>query len=441
VILYDCLYPTIKSGWYQRMRAFAATFAAFGGDLILLPPPFRTTFTGPGNQSLGYDPVSDLDIGQWDILRGGRVLDLQALSKEALRHGIRIIFDLPMHQYGALPIVERNSHGKPDKKLAHKPASLFNAPPDDTFERAPADGLRVPYQHSHPPDYLRKMKIQCVAWLMHVTGGFGFRLDEAKDMDMNLARRLAASVPGVKIAEVFSGSNAQLDAWHQQSGLPVFDFGSHFAYRAVSQGAGLDALVYTDRYCHVNPGAAVPFVENHDTDGAGGVINFKGWFYLDVCTQAALACCIYAGDYERYGLAPLINNYIWIGKRLAAGNQAYHVVSPDVLIWSRDGNGGNLGSTAGVLCGISRDPINTRWVWTDTPWRSCWIKNYAPSGGPNVWVFPDGRANIPLPPNSFGHADNGVAYSLLNQDGPVHTRELPIALANPLDFSDITVTL
>ncbi|AFL88427.1 Alpha amylase, catalytic domain protein [Terriglobus roseus DSM 18391] len=441
MILYDCLYPKIKSGWYERLRTFAGVFADFGGDLILLPPPFRTTYTGSDNMSLGYDPISDLDIGQWESLRGGTAEDLQSLAREALRHGLRLMFDLPMHQYGGFPIVERNGKGKRDRKLAYKPSFLFRAAPDQNFERAPADGLRVPYQHSKPADYLRKMKIQCTAWLMHVTAGFGLRLDEAKDMDMNLTHRLAASIPGFKVAEAYTGSNAQLDSYHRQSGLPVFDFGSHFAYRAVSQGAGLDALVYTDRYCHMNPSAAVPFVDNHDTDGADGVVNFKGWFYLDACTQAALACSIYAGDYELYGLAPLIDNYLWIGKRLAVGNQAYHVISPDVLIWSRDGNGGELGNAAGVLCGISRDPFNTRWVWTDTPWRNCWIRNYARSGGPNVWVYPDGRACIPLPPNSFSRADNGVAYSLLNQDGPLPKRELHIPLRNPLDFSGITVTL
>lgn len=441
MILYDCLYPAIKSGWYKRMRVFAEAFAAYGGDMILLPPPFRTTYTGADNQSLGYDPVSDLDIGQWDTLRGGSANDLQALAKEALRYGLRLIFDLPLHQYGALPVVERNASGKPDKTLAYKPSSVFQAAPDQTFERADADGLRVPYQHSQPSDYLRKLKIQCVAWLMSVSAGWGFRLDEAKDVDMNLTHRLAAAIPGFKVAEAYTGSNAQLDAYHQQSALPVFDFGSHFAYRAVSQGAGLDALVYMDRYCHANPSAAVPFIENHDTDGAEGVVNFKGWFYLDACTQAAVACAIYGGDYERYGLAPLINNYMWIGKRLAAGKQSYHVVSPDVLIWSRDGNGGPLGNTAGVLCGISRDPFNTQWIWTDTPWRNCWIKNYARSGGPNVWVYDDGRACVPIPPNSYGRADNGVAYSLLGQDRSLSTNELHIPLAYPLDFSHITVTL
>jgi hypothetical protein len=442
MIIYDPLYPSIKSGWYGRLRGFAATFASFGGNVIMLPPPFRTSYVGANNQSLGYDPVSDLDIGQWDVLRGGTAQDAQELALVAAAHGVRLMADLPIHQYGGQPpYIERNSKGQPDKTLAYKPVGVFDGAVDAVFDPngGAADGIRVIYQNSRPNGYMLEMKKQCIAWLIDVMGLVGYREDEAKDESIATSVALNRANPGINVAEVMAGTNAEFDSYNRQTNMSVIDFGSHWAYVSVSNGAGLDALVTTERYCHANPGASMIVVENHDTNGPNGIVNNKGWFYFDALTQNAQAVFIYGEDYEVYGLSPLINNYCWIGSKLAIGNQTYRVVSPDVLIWERDGNGGPIGQSAGVVCGISRDPINTQWVWTDTHFRNCWLTNYAISGGPNVWVYDDGRACIPLPPNSWGRADNAVAYSTPGQDGPIQTKATHLTLTQPLDFSKVTV--
>ena len=446
-VIFDGLYSTIKPGWYRRYAGFAATFAAYGGNIILIASPPRVSWDGPNVTGMRYNPVSDLDIGQYDgdELQPGTAKDAQAMVRACARVGVRIMIDLCIHQYGIQagcpPYIERNGDGEPDTNLAYKPATVFGYPEDHVFETSTADGVRVTYQTSLPKNYMLTLKKQCIAWLKGVFGAVKFRIDEAKDESAATLIAIGDIDPGQAVAEDWDGSNAQHRMFFAATGLTTMDFGSHYAYVAVSNGAGLDALVYMDRYCFVNPAASVIFIDNHDTDGPNGCVNFKGWFYFEAATTPAADWCAFGKDYEEYGLANLIENCMWIHTKLAAGNRVNTIVSPDILVWYRDGQGGAEQSGPGVVCGVSRDPIHTQYVWTDTPFRNCWLKNYAISGGPWVWAYEDGRACLPLPPNSWSRADNYVAYAPLGYDGPIETKEAFLQLTNPLDFSRITVRL
>jgi alpha-amylase len=452
MIVYDQLYPTIKSGWYKRLKEFVPTFATYGGNVILIPPPYRTTYVGPDNQSLGYDPVSDLDIGQWEELRGGRASDAQSLAIEGARHGVRLMADLPIHQYGGKPpYVERNRKGNKDKTLAYKPESLFGGPRDRVIaydENGDAFGIRINYQTSSPAGYMLKLKQQAIDFLDGVLGTIGGRFDAAKDESVATLKALDRATGYFDMAEAWYGDNAGLDRVWNQTKIPCVDFASHYTYQAISQqGAGLNALRYRQRYCDHNPAGAIIMVDNHDTDGKTangqptGVVNFKGWWYFDAATTPARAWCIYGGDYEVYDLQRLIHNYMWIHTRLAYGPKRWLISEADIAVWSRNGEGGNVGRSPGVVCGINADPFTTRWVWVDTPWHDTWVENYAVSGGPRVWIHADGRGCIPLPPNRYHRADNAVAYSLAGLSGPIQTHAVRLKLKDPLDFSNITVRL
>ncbi len=317
------------------------------------------------------------------------------------------------------------------------PPAVFNAKEDGTFEDGADDGLQIDFEYSKPQGYVLAVRLQTLHFLMNVFGALGFRQDKAKDIWPAASRRYGKL--GLVIGEYWDGANAGPTNYCNTTGNCAYDFGSHYAYSAIAKGqAGLDALVYQDRLCHAWPDRAVIFVDNHDTDPSGDVPRAKGWFYFDAATQAARAWQTFGKDYWDYGLAPLIRNYMWIHARLAWGAQKYLIVSKDVLVWSRDGNGGKIGQSAGLICGISTDPLSTRWVWVDTHWTNCWIVNYAVSGGPAVWVYADGRACIPLPPNQYDRCDNAVAYSLTGQGGAIHTKALTLKLTDPLDFSSLT---
>ena len=79
----------------------------------------------------------------------------------------------------------------------------------------------------------------------------------------------------------------------EQTGMLVLDFTRHFAYRAVSQGAPLSSLV-GNSFCFRDSGHAYIYVESNETDGPGGIVNNKLWFYLDAVTMPCKGALIFA---------------------------------------------------------------------------------------------------------------------------------------------------
>ncbi|SEB38903.1 alpha-amylase [Terriglobus roseus] len=437
--VYVTQWPGRKNGLAKRVTGWVPSYAASGIGAFELPPLAQTQF-GPTSSSLGYDPICDYNVGQFpgEPTRIGTGAEIQACSRACHKRGLRLTADWPIHQYGGRPpYVERGSNGKPDRKLFFKAAGLFGGPRDRLFdpEIVPDDGTRVNYQTSKPAGYMLKQKQLSGRWLDARLGLDGFREDEAKSESIATSRALNAARPGMNVAEVYTGDMNELDAFWRQVGIPVIDFPYHYACRDVSNGAGFGRLVdsaYADR----NPEGAYRYVESLDTDGPGGVVNNKLWFYLHGMTTPCKGFRIYAGDFEGYGLGKWILNYAWISS-LALGPLLYQHVEDDILCWSRDGNGGPFGRTAGLICGISKDPVNTRWIWVNTPFGpNKQLHNYATSGGPDVWTNADGWANLPFGPNVFGSAQNGFAYSLAGHQGRIRLPALPDHINGSLtDFS------
>lgn len=155
------------------------------------------------------------------------------------------------------------------------------------------------------------------------------------------------------------------------------------------------------------------FVDTADTDlnnGENIKLN-KLWAYFYILTVPAAGALIYAGDYERYGLAPDINNLMWISATFAIGKITWEYADGTLLAWSRDGDGGQYGWSGGLLCGFSTDPINSRSEWMNTPFGSNRHLHDYTGHGPDIWTNADGWALVPFGPNVYGSAQNTVAYA------------------------------
>lgn len=420
------------NGLATRLHAKVRTFSRTGINMIELPP-LRQTQYGPTSQSLGYDPVRDYDWGNCGTpTRIGIEEEIQELSREVSRYGMLLTADFVDRQYGGTPpYTELSATGKADASLFYKGAGLFDAPTDTQFdpELVPNDGVLARYQHSKPDGWFLREKCKADAAMCAALGLAGGRQDEAKSMWEGAMHALfAARSGGWNVAEYYSGDPAKLDRFWNTFKVPLIDFPGHYAYRDVSNGASFKRLIgsaYADR----NPDAAYRYVESMDTDGSGGIINNKLWFYLHGMTSPCKAFRIYAGDFEGYGLGSVISNYAWVS-HLAMGNQVYVLQEDRLLAWYRDGNGGQYGRTAGVLCGFSGDPINVQWRWVQTPFGpNKELQNYAVSGGPNRWTNNDGWAYLPFGPNVYGTARNGVAWSLAGQSGTITQPERPNHIA------------
>jgi len=440
MIVYDTTYNGMKPGLCHRIQTMTSELAKSGCNAVKFPPFLNTK----NPFSLGYDPRTDLDIGQWEPLHiTGTADDLKSAIDTLHQHGMLVIQDWVNRQYGGpAPLYERGSDGKIDHNLFPKPAKCFSPPkPRDTpfaGDDGPDDGMLAAYQHSS--GYMLNGKIQAGKWQEHVLGIDGFRLDEAKGLPASVSSAWASARPGLNYAEVYDGDPATLGRFVAQTGMPVLDFTRHFAYRAVSQGAPLSSLV-GNGFCFHDSDHAYIYVESNDTDGPGGIVNNKLWFYLDAITMPCKGALIFAKDYEVYKLGAEIRNIMWIGTTFAIGRLAWEYVDDTLLCWSRNGDGGRTWS-GGLFCGYTSDPINHRSEWVHTPFGPDRHLHDYTGHAPDVWTNQDGWAYFTFGPNRFGSAQNYVAYAPAGVEF-----EVPVTprggkrTGRFTDFSSITVHL
>ena len=404
----------MKSNLCERVKAMASELARYGCSAFKFPPLVNTK----NPFSLGYDPRTDLDVGQWEPLHiTGSAADLKGAIDALHESGILVIQDWVNRQYGGpTPLYERDADGRIDKALFPKLKEHFSpeAGVDIPFAQnnGTDDGILPSYQHTN--GYMLNGKIQAGKWQESVLGIDGFRLDEAKGLPASVSAAWSNARPGLNYAEVFDGDPATLRSFVDQTGMAVLDFTRHFAYRAVSQGSPLFTLV-DNGFCFHDSDHAFVYVESNDTDGPDGIVNNKLWFYLDALTMPCKGALIFAKDYEFYGLASQIRNLMWIGATFAIGKLAWKYVDTNLLCWSRDGDGGSTWS-GGLFCGYSSDPINHRNEWIHTPFGpNRHLHDYS-GHGPDVWTNQDGWGYFTFGPNVYGSAQNYVAYSPAGTD-------------------------
>jgi alpha-amylase len=409
LIIYDSTYDAMKPGLCERVKAMAPELARSGCNAFKFPPFLNTK----NPLSLGYDPRTDLDVGQWEPLHiTGSAADLKSAIDALHESGILVIQDWVNRQYGGpAPLFERGGNGKIDPTLFPKLEKDFSAAAgaDAPFagDDGADDGILASYQHTN--GYMLEGKIQAGNWQESVLGIDGFRLDEAKGLPASVSAALSNARPGLNYAEVFDGDPETLESFVNQTGMAVLDFTRHFAYQAVSRGAPLSSLA-DNGFCFRDSEHAFVYVESNDTDGPDGIVNNKLWFYLDALTMPCKGVLIFAKDYEVYGLDAEIRNLMWIGATFAIGKLAWEYIDISLLCWSRDGDGGSSFS-GGLFCGFSSDPINHRSEWIHTPFGANRHLHDYTGHGPDVWTNSDGWGHFTFGPNEFGSAQNYVAYA------------------------------
>lgn len=450
MIIYNSLFPQVQNGLAARLRSMLPTLAAYGFNGLLWPPLTQNGSGGEKSQSLGYDKRYDLHVGQWDSLRWGSAQDVQATNLEAHRNGMMVLEDSVIHQYsgaGAQTYNELGAEGQPDSTLFPKRPSCFVHPetPRDTLFDADGDqpyGDQVTYQHCKPAGYMLKGIIQATQWRRNRLGMDGMRVDMAKNEASAIVKQYAAAVGGWNFCETFVGDKGELGSFISQTGQRVLDFPFHWAVQHICDHGWSLRSFPGSSLCEMNASKSVLFVDTADTDQSNDEnVKFnKLWAYLLALTMPAAAALVYAGDYERYGLAKPIDNLAWIATTFAIGALTWQHVDDTALVWSRDGDGGSLGWSGGLLCAFSTQPVEQRSVWTPTTFASGTHLHDYTGHGPDLWVDDDGWVELQLGPNVNGTAANYVCYAPagVNYKIPIHAR--PEGIRGSLyDFSDITV--
>ena len=277
-----------------------------------------------------------------------------------------------------------------------------------------AFGQMVSYQNSQPPGYMVAGTVQAMKWRRDRLGLNGGRLDDTKGENAAVSQQMIERVGGFWFGECFTGDPSELESWVRASGgKNTLDFTLHWALQGICDG-GVSLRSFPGNGLYAWDSAhAVLFVDSADTDlNNGENLKFnKLWAYLLTLSLPAVATQIYAGDYEKYGLAPQINQMMWCSATFAFGALAWNLVEDEVLIWQRDGNGGAYGWSGGLLCGFSRDPINVQRRWVSTPFGAGQHLHDYLGHGPDVWTNADGWVELHLGPNVYSGANNGVMYA------------------------------
>ncbi len=465
LIIYNALYRKLVNGvlrvmdapvdletpnatWQaQRAVAMAQTLASSGCGAYLWPP-LTMSQSGTAYNADGYGKQYDLNIGQWPgrPLRWGTAQQIQIANSLFHQRGMLVLEDAVIHQYDGgnrQVYTELGAGGKPDPTLFQKTPACFvpKAAVDDVFDSEGnySFGDMVSYQNSVPKGYMLNGVIRAMKWRRSRLGLDGMRLDDTKGENVTVTHEMIESLAGWNFGECFVGDVNELEEWVRESGgKSTLDFPSHWIYKAVCEGSAPLTALMDGGLASRLPEQAVRFVDTADTDLNNGenVRWNKLWAYLHMLTTPSEAALVYAGDYELYGLAAKIDNYMWISAMFAIGALVYEYVDPTFLVWSRNGDGGDRWS-GGLLCGINSDPVNWRSEWVHTPFGPNRHLHDYTGNGQDLWTNQDGWVYLTLGPNYFGSASNGVAYSPAGVNRPIVRRPLDVeTYGSTTDFID-----
>jgi alpha-amylase len=125
---------------------------------------------------------------------------------------------------------------------------------------------------------------------------------------------------------------------------------------------------------------------------------------------------------------------MWFSSTFAYGNLAWQHVEDGVIVWSRDGAGGEL------LCAFGRLPDATWSAWVRTPFSpNTHLQDYT-GHGPDLWTNADGGVQLTLGPNLNGFAQNYLCYAPAGVYQGIAIKPRPEHISGSLtDFRSITV--
>jgi alpha-amylase len=233
-------------------------------------------------------------------------------------------------------------------------------------------------------------------------------------------------------SEYFDGDPNNLNWWAQnQMGgrSAVEDFTAHWRIQAACDG--FDATQLTNGgggYWQWNSGLSVVFADNPDTDTSDGeqVIFNKGLAYAYMLSLPSRLALIYGKDYYpdsvwpgAYGLKPIIDNLTWISRMFAFGNAEIRWQDKDVLVISRDGNGGAVGWSGGLLTALNFNTLAARTVTVATTFGpNRWLHDYSGKHG-DIWTDGNGNATFTIPSNAYSQGQSFLCFAPGGVNGPV----------------------
>ena len=429
----------------------AGELARVGFRRLQLPPAGKAEGgAGPGCDGYGlYDPR---DLGSKPQqgstpTRYGTADALKRLVAVAQSNGLSVDLDIVLHQliggdrgnYRYLGADGRTRNGRRPMHpgcFRETAGGAGTQPQDDV--PAPTDdfafGDEKVYQHCDPAGYTTADALEYGDWLFETTGADGGRIDDVKGLWVPFVAAFmnhGAMAGKTFCAEYFDGNPAPLSRW--VTGPPISgrtgvqDFPLHFAIQSACNGLNAASLDGAG-YAAWNSELAWGFVDNPDTDTSPGqqVVSSKMLGYAFLLTIPCRTALVYGKDYfpgsvwpGAYGLKPLLDNLIYIHETFAYGKMLTRWVDAKVIVVERDGDGGAVGGSAGLLTGLNFDTANARTVTCATSFGAgVHLHDFTGHHG-DIWTNGRGEASFTIPANTDANGRSYVCFSRAGADRPV----------------------
>ena len=435
-----------KPWLYDLIREKAAEIGA-SVDVFQWPPVSKAQ-GGSGEGCDGYGIFCRRDLGTAPQqgstpTRYGTLESLMAAVAALNAHGVESYGDLVLHQmigenggpgvFQYLGADHKTLNGRGGTTPGWFRGNTNNNDPvppfcrEDDVPDVPDDvpfGRELSYQNAHPAGVTTADAIDFLGWLTRRVGFAGYRFDDVKGTWVPAVQAIMGSHPEIPFfAEYFDGNPANLDWWaqNQMNGRSgVVDFALHFKLQAACNGYDATQLSGGSEYWQWNSGLAVAFVDNPDTDTSDGEqVSFnKGLAYAYMLSLPVRLAMVYGKDYfpdsvwpGAYGLKPLIDNLCWINRMFAYGAYAVRWQDKDVLVISRDGNGGAAGWSGGLLTALNFNTMAERTVTVQTTFGpNRWLHDYTGKHG-DITTDGNGNATFTIPSNAFSSGNSFLCFA------------------------------
>ena len=192
-----------------------------------------------------------------------------------------------------------------------------------------------------------------------------------------------------------------------QNRASAFDFPLREQLKEMCDGGGFYDMRRLDDagLVNINPGGAVTWVENHDTDHNSNqaIANRKLLAYAFILTSEGYPCVFYK-DWQVYGMKERINNLVWIHEKLAAGGTQERWKDADVYAYERTGG-------QRLLVALNDTTNTDRTITVQTGFgANVQLRDFTGHSA-DVWTNGSGQVTITVPRSDQG--DGYVAYSRL----------------------------
>ena len=434
-----------KSPWlWDFLAGDAHRLAQVGFNRIQLPPSSKAQ-GGAGSGCDGYGVYCPRDLGNLDQqgsipTRYGTVESLRRLVAVAHRNGLAVDLDLVLHQLiGGNSGVYRYkaADGSLTGRGPMNPGCFRSAKVRDDVP-VPSDdsafGDEKLFQKCNPPGYTIADALDYGEWVFQTTAADGSRFDDTKGTwPPFVAQFMNHGTMAQKLfySEYFDGNPGNLNWWATTAPMNgrsgVEDFNLHFAIQDACNDLNARALEGAG-YSSWCPDLSYGFVDNPDTDTSPGqqVVTSKLLGYAFLLSIACRQVLIYGKDYYgpqvwpgAYGLQSWIDNLVYINQTFAYGGTTTRWLDDKVMVLERDGDGGPVGNSPGLLTCLNFDTWNRRTITCATSFGANTQLHDYTGHHPDIWTDGNGNATFTIPANAYAGGESYLCFSRAGADKPV----------------------